>query len=253
MVTQGNKEMALLKKRLLELANTTFYKEYATFSDFLNLNEQSIFYEIIQQLPDVSYMLWGGTELAERKMICFYKGQILIEEFPISILKVIPSNIKFSDNLTHRDYLGAILNLGIERSKIGDILLSDKTAYVFVNTNMKEYIASSLEKVKHTNVKCVEAEMDFQFEQKFKEIYGSVSSIRLDAVIALAFQASRSSLLGMISGGKVFVNGRMITSNSCRLNEGDVVSVRGKGKFIYYREKDLTKKGKIKIVLRTYV
>ena len=204
-------------------------------------------------MPGVSYAFWGGTELAERKILCFYTEQFLIEQFPISILQITPSNIKFSENLTHRDYLGAILNLGIERCKIGDIMIDEKCAYVFVDTNMKDYISSSLEKVKHTKVKCTETELQFSFEQRFKEISGSVSSVRLDSVIALAFQASRISMLAMISGGKVFVNGRMLTSNSYRLKEGDIVSVRGKGKFIYQEEKDLTKKGKIKIVLRKYV
>lgn len=250
---QNKKEDELCKKRFLELANASFYKGYANFSGFLNLNEQSLFYEIEKQLPDVSYLFWGGTELAERKILCFYTEQVLTEEFPIGVLKITPSNIKFSENLTHRDYLGAILNLGVERSKIGDILLVDKNAYVFVDAYMKEYISTSLEKVKHTNVKCVEAEADFRFEQKFKEICGSVSSVRLDAVIALAFGASRSSLLNMISGGKVFVNGRMTTSNSYHLSEGDIISVRGRGKFIYQEEKDLTKKGKVRIVLRKYV
>ena len=253
MAAQNDKEIELCKKRFMELANVTYYKGYATFTDFLSLSEQSAFFEIVQQLPDISYIFWGGTELAERKILCFYTEQILIEQFPISVLQIVPSNIKFSENLTHRDYLGAVLNLGIERSKIGDIMIEDKNAYVFVDMNMKEYISNSLEKVKHTNVKCLETEVQIALEPTFKDVCGSVSSVRLDSVIALAFQASRSSMLSMISSGKVFVNGRMITSNSCRLNEGDVVSVRGKGKFIYYREKDLTKKGKIKIVLRKYV
>ena len=253
MAAQNDKEIELCKKRYMELANVTYYKGYATFTDFLSLSEQSAFFEIVQQLPDISYIFWGGTELAERKILCFYTEQFLIEQFPISILQITPSNIKFSENLTHRDYLGAIMNLGIERCKIGDIMINDNSAYVFVDTNMKDYIANSLEKVKHTNVKCIETELQITLEPKYKEVCGSVSSVRLDSVIALAFQSSRSSMLSMISGGKVFVNGRMITSNSYRLNEGDIVSVRGKGKFIYQEEKSLTKKGKIKIVLKKYV
>lgn len=253
MAVQSDKEIELCKKRFVELANAAYYKEYAIFTDFLSLSEQSAFFEVAQQLPDISYTFWGGAELAERKILCFYTEQFLIEQFPISVLQIVPSNIKFSEHLTHRDYLGAILNLGIERCKIGDIMIEGKNAYVFVDTNMKAYIFNSLEKVKHTHVKCIEKEPQISFEPRFKEICVSVSSVRLDSVIALAFQSSRNSMLGMISGGKVFVNGRVITSNSCRLNEGDVISVRGKGKFIYQEEKDLTKKGKIKVVLKRYV
>lgn len=247
------KEEQLCKKRFLELANTAYYKGYATYSDFLNLNEQSLFYQMDKEIPNVSYFLWGGTELAERKILCFATEKIEKELFPLCAIKITPSNIKFAEKLTHRDYLGAILNLGIDRSKIGDIMPNGSEAYVFLHMDMKEYILSQLEKVKHTKVICKEVEQNFSFEQQYKMIHGNVSSVRLDAVIALAFGESRSSLIGMISGGKVFVNGAMVSSNSYTLCPGDIVSVRGKGKFVYQDEECVTKKGKIKIVLRKYV
>ena len=249
---ENEKEIQLCKKRIMELATTSYYKEYPTYTDFLTLNEQSVFQSMVRDLPAVSYTMWGGNAISERKMICFSNSEIDKVTFPISVLKIQVVHAKFAEKLTHRDYLGAVLHLGIDRSKIGDIMFDDKDAYIFVADGMKDYIMTSLEKVKHTNIRCEEVETDIAFEQNYQEIVGTVSSVRLDAVIATAFHSSRSRLLSMISGGKVFVNGRLIMSNSYRLNEGDIVSVRGVGKFLYDKEQDMTKKGKVKILLKKY-
>ena len=250
---QSEKELELCKRRFLDLANVAYYREYAVFSDFLSLNEQSIFYEIQQQCPAAFCKMWGGNEMAERKMLCFSGQEVGVEEFPIRVLQIRPSNLKFSGNLTHRDYLGAILGLGIERSKIGDLVVNDQGAYVYVEDGMFEYLCSSLEQVKHTKVSCVELKESFEWEQKYKEITGTVSSVRLDSVIALAFHTSRSSLLEMVSSGKVFVNGRLVTTNGYRLKEKDIISVRGKGKFRLNEIGEVTKKGKIRITVEQYV
>lgn len=250
---QNDKELTLCRKRFTELANAAYYKDYPAFSDFLSLNEQSLLLQMEQELSQVSLELWGGNQLAERKLVCFANQLPVHEEFPIQMIKICPAHAKFSEDLSHRDYLGAIMHLGIERSKIGDIMMDGKDAYVYAHETLASYICSSIEKVRHTNVKCSLVDEQIQFEQKYKEIIGTVSSIRLDAIIALAFQNSRSKLLSYISSGKVFVNGAMIESNSYRLREGDVVSVRGVGKFLYEEEQNMTKKGKIKILLRRYI
>lgn len=250
---QNDKEIQLCKRRFMDLANMSYYKQYATFSDFLALNEQAAFQEIEKELPPVHYLMWGGNALSERKMICFSSEEPIREQFPIAVIKICAAHVKFAEKLTHRDYLGAVLNLGIDRCKIGDIMLVDEEACLFVEQSMEEYICSSLEKVKHTNVVCKKVGADITFEQRYKEISGTVQSVRLDAVISIAFKNSRSQLISMISSGRVFVNGSLITNNSFRLKEGDIVSVRGMGKFLYEKEQDVTKKGKIRILLRKYV
>lgn len=253
MAIQNNKEDILCKKRLKELANYAFFKKYATYSDFLNLNEQSLFYDLLSELPSVEYSFWGGIEAAERKMLCFSCKEIIKDNFPLSTVRIVPAHTKFAENLSHRDYLGAILNLGIERRKIGDILIVEKMAYIFVEDTLTEYLCSNLTKIRHTNVYCSKVSDNFSYTQKFQEISGTVSSVRLDSLIALAFQESRSSMVPLISDGKVFVNGRKITSNSYILKYKDIISVRGKGKFLYKEEQGLTKKGKIKVFLKKYV
>lgn len=250
---EKEKEENIFKKRILELANTACYKDYPVCSDFLSLGEQTLLFDIQKQFPPVNYLVWGGNDVAERKMICFSNASIEREQFPIGMLKICPTNLKFAEKLSHRDYLGALLNLGVDRSKVGDIMFDEDIAYVYVEQSMTDFFCNNLEKVKHTKIKCEPVFHDVPFEQKYKEITGTVSSVRLDTIISIAFQSSRSKMLSLISGEKVYVNGILVNSNSYRLKEGDIVSVRGNGKFLYEREQGETKRGKIKVLLRKYI
>lgn len=249
------KEDQLLTKRLKELAFNTFNKGFTTYSDFLNLNELSLLLSIKKELPPVEMDLYGGYEGAERKMVCFYQFTNDYDRaFPIHCVRITPRNEKFCDALTHRDYLGALLNLGIERYTIGDIIIKNKEGYVFCSSKMCDYIIQNLIRIKHTDVRCTQDdELMMNITHEFQEIRGTVASVRLDAVLSLAFQGSRSSLSNLISAGKVYVNSRLIESNSYSLKEGDVVSVRGYGKFIYQEQQNQTKKGRYFVVLMKYI
>jgi RNA-binding protein YlmH len=250
-----DKEEQILKKRFLELARIAYHKEINTYTDFLNLNEINIFYTLKQEMPNVKYQLFGGYEGAERKVLCFYGGDS-VKAFSsyITCLRILPLNKKFSDNLNHRDFLGAILNLGIERNTIGDILVKEKEGYVFCETTISNFIIDNLVKVKHTNIRCeVQMDQTLDITPEFKDIRGTVSSARLDSVIALALGASRSSILGLIEGGKVFVDGKLVESNSYNLKENETVSVRGHGKFIYKGIQNQTKKGRFYVTLQKYI
>jgi RNA-binding protein YlmH len=252
-----DKEEQILRKRFLEMANTSYHRGICLFSDFLNLNEQNIFFSLKNELPRIKYFPNGGFYDAERKILCFCGNDQIesIEEldFPISCIKVAPLNQKFSDTFTHRDFLGAVLNLGIDRSKVGDILINDNEGYLFAHTTISEFILDHLIKVKHTQVNTALIDpKDFHYKPKLKEIVGTVSSIRLDSILSVAFHSSRSSLSGLIEGGKVYVGGKLILSNSYGLKENDVVSVRGLGKFIYAGTAYQTKKGRLSVRILLY-
>lgn len=249
------KEEQLVKKRILELARAADIKGIDTYTDFLNINEISIFHSIKQELPYLNYVLYGGYESAERKVICFC-GDDSVKAFSgyITCIRVLPLNKKFSDDLTHRDFLGAIMNLGIERSKIGDILVKEKEGFVFCETTISSFIIDNLTKVKHTNIRCEAVENEIQdIEPQYEEIKGTVASSRLDAIIALAFHTSRTSILNLISGGKVFVDGRIVESNSYVLKENETISVRGYGKFIFTGLQNQNKKGRYYVTILKYI
>lgn len=250
-----NKEEQILLKHLRDLAFQADKRNYTAHSEFLNMNEQTIFFNHLQELPPIHYELWGGYAEAERKVIAFSPmAEIEKEEYEIMMLEIAPAHMKFADQLTHRDFLGAILNLGIERGRIGDILLKDNNGYVFTDPMIGEYIASSLTRIKHTTVTCtLKAVEEVDIKPEYKEMNTTISATRLDAIIAAAFKTSRSSMTGLIAAGKVFVNGKLIESNSYVLKEEDIVSVRGFGKFIFKGINKQTKKGRLSVTFLIYI
>lgn len=249
------KDELLLKKRILELARVAEIRQLTTFTDFFSMNDLHLYYSLRKELPRIESTTYGGYPSAERKII-FFHSENVIPNFQerIHCIQITPKNKKFSDDLTHRDFLGAVLNLGIERSKIGDILVDEKEGFLFSCSSISTFIIESLIKVKHTNVNCYFCELDsVDIQPRYKEITGTVPSERLDAMIALAFSSSRTSILSLISGGKVFVNSRIVETNSYLLKENDIISVRGQGKFIYKGLQNQTKKGRYLIKLHKYI
>jgi RNA-binding protein YlmH len=221
------------------------------------LNEQNIFTSLKNELPRIKYFANGGFRDAERKILCFCGEDSMETEedikYPIDCIKVVPVNQKFSDSLNHRDFLGAVLNLGLDRSKIGDILINKNEGYLFAHTGISSFITEQLVKVKHTQVTTTIIEQTiFDYKPKLQEIVGTVSSVRLDSILSVAFHSSRSSLTGLIEGGKVSVGGKIVLSNSYTLKENEVVSVRGLGKFIYAGTSYQTKKGRYSVRILIY-
>lgn len=250
-----NKEENFLINRFLDLANAAYTRNIYTYTDFLNIYEINILNTRTTQLPPVSIQLSGGNSYAERKIAVFSPPDICYEQpLPIKVIEITPANILYAEQLNHRDFLGAILNLGIDRSKIGDIFIKNKTAYVYCIDEMADYISENLSKIRHTFIKCrICDNADIEVMPELKPISGTVANIRLDSLIATAFGTSRSSIISYIEGGKVFVNGKLITSNGYTVKEKDIVSVRGKGRFIYNGITGSTKKGRNVISISLYV
>lgn len=241
-------------KRIRELANISFRRDIVTFSDFLNLNERNIVNSLDFRSSGVIVESFGGYDNAERQMVAFHPDALPFPwEYPIDCLCIRPRSARFSEPLTHRDYLGAILNLGVDRSVVGDILVEEKAAYVFCLRKMADFFLENLFRIRHTEI-TVERVADPQDlpKPKFEPVSGTCASVRLDSLISLAFQSSRSSMVSFIEGGLVFVNGRLITSNGYEPREGDIISVRGKGRFIYEGVSGRTKKGRCSIKILRY-
>ena len=249
------KEELMLQKRLIELSRLAYQKGIVTYSDFLNLNELNILHTTPKQDLYARYETFGGYDYSERQMVAFLPDALCYDYlYPISTLKIAPLQKKFSEKLSHRDYLGSILNLGIERSKMGDILVEDDYAIIFVHKTLESFMLEEVTKIKHTSVMLtVEDNASFSYTPEFKEIKGSVSSLRLDSLLSLAFSSSRSKLVAYIEAGKVFVNGKLITSNGYQIKENDIVSVRGLGRFKYIETMSQTKKGRYYVTLHLYI
>lgn len=249
------KEEELLAKRLEELAKRSELTNQFQFTDFLSLSQQSVFYQMQQKISYASPCLWGGTKDCERKMIRFGDEMQLGYEvdFPIVALKISPLAKKFSEVLQHRDYLGAILNLGIQRELIGDIWIREQEAFFFCQEHIASFLQEELTRVKHTNVNCQVVEeipKTLLVEKERKTI--TVPSCRCDAIIAGVWNLSRSQALTLFRGKKVFLEGRLEENNSRLLLEERVVSVRGYGKFALTGEMHQTRKGKWAVEILLY-
>ena len=217
-----NKEEQMLQKRLLELSSIAYQRDIVTFSDFLNLNELHILQSIPKNELSTRYELFGGYEYAERQMVAFLPDALCYEyEYPIDVLRVSAVHRKYAESLTHRD--------------------------------LSDFIYKEFTRVRHTLISVEKMQLsEFHYMPERTEIKGNVSSIRLDSVLSSAFPMSRSKLVGYIEGGKVFVNGKMITSNGYRLKENDIISVRGMGRIQYDSVISETKKGRYFIRLYKY-
>lgn len=264
------KEEQLLEKRLIELSKTAYHRDIITYSDFLNLNELNILHSLPKDQLYTRYITFGGYELAERQMAAFIPDALYLRgtsdsgeeqevlpdscNFPFCVLSIEPLHDKYAEELTHRDYLGAILNLGIERSKLGDIIIDGKQAYIFIQSALCVFLKDELTRVRHTGVLLKEVTLeDCHYSPRYEELKGTVASVRLDSLLVLAFSSSRTKLTGLIEGAKVFVNGRLMTTNSYQVREGDIISVRGMGKFRYIGTLSRTKKNRIFVTIHKYI
>ena len=251
------KEEQLLQRRFKDLAYMADSRDIVLYTEFLNLHEQDLLLRMKNELPRIKYFSSGGFDGAERKILCFCGNQMIEDEaeldFPISCIHIFPINQRFSDKLSHRDVLGAVLNLGIDRSKIGDIILAKNEAYLFCNANIKSFISDELTRIKHTVVRTLPIDkQDFEYKPNLKELTGTVSSVRLDSILSIAFKGSRSKLSSLIAAGKVYVNSRSVLSNSYLIKDNDIISVRGYGKFIYVGIINQTKKGGFSVKILVY-
>ena len=246
----------LLKKRFLELARRSYNAGIFTFTDFLGLSELSVFEEVKRELHGIKYSFFGGHADTERKMIRFGDPEELLyeEPFPIVTLKAEPIAQKFADKLSHRDILGALMNLGLERENFGDIAIINNVAFIFMKDSVSEYVSEYLSRARHTDLKLSlvdslpEGEL-FKTEEKSIQL----SSERLDAVIAKVFNLSREAAQALFVRELVYASGKLILSPSHCPKRDDVISVRGHGRFIYKSYEATSRKGKLCAKVELYI
>ncbi len=240
------------QKRFEDLAMRSNERGYETYSDFLGLSEIS---ELSACRFSVKTTLWGGYESAERVVACFGERVFLEDynDFPIKSILIKPINQKFADNLTHRDFLGSIMGLGVRREMLGDIIINENCGYLFCIDTIADFIVDNLTKVKHTTVKC---EITNEIPQNAipipEKIEVIVSSQRLDVIVSAIYKMSRSQVIPLFNAEKIFVNGVSKTSSSTNVKTGDKISVRGYGRFIYNGVLRHTKKDRLVISIDIY-
>lgn len=240
---------------LLDKAEKALEIHQFILTDFLDPAQQEIAISLLQQIDDLTYLFSGGYPNAERKRIILLPSYYLAEvgEEGVTALQI-EGNFKYC-SVSHRDYLGSLLSLGIKREKIGDLLVNENAAQVIAATEIKDYILMNLDKVKKAGVQVKEIDLDqLQFKpEKVKEIKTTVASLRLDAVASSGFGVSRSKMVKEIAAELVKVNWKVVTNPSYLIKPEDVISLRGKGRMMIEEVKGETKKGRISLVLKRYI
>ena len=242
---------ALIKNRLTELAARCSSRGVWTYSEFLTLPEQDI---LLRLRLDCPVSLFGGTPAAERKIAVFGSPDFCgwEETPPVECVEIRPVQQKFADSLTHRDFLGSLMALGIRREVLGDILIKDNVGYLFCLDSISEYIMSNLTQVRHTTVRCSRSEPPEELAAPPEISELVMASERLDAAVAAVYDLSRSAARELVEQEKVFISGRRPSGGDTQLSPGDIVSVRGYGRFIYEGPVRETRKGRLRAAVRIF-
>lgn len=245
-------------RHMQDLANRAFQGNYPVFTDFLTTSEYMLLSSDAHLMTGVSVAYWGGHKDCDHVIGGFFPkdwSDTGSQTFPVICIRVIPSNEKYAQTLEHRDYLGAILNLGIERSKIGDIRICEKTAYVFCKEEFASFVVENFTTVKHTSIYCeILRSAEMIPEQQYTEKSGSVASVRLDNIISVMTGLSRGRSAELVRQGYVIADHMQRSSVSFMCRDGMIFTIKGYGKFRLFIEEDaFTKKGKQKIKILKYI
>ena len=241
-------------RHLLDLCRRADRLGIWQYSAFLSPAEQTDF----ERSPEASRFSWsffGGTEDAERKILAAGSSDLTGTEAepPISLMRIEPLSEKFAEDLTHRDYLGAVLNLGIDRNLTGDIFIRDHLAWLFCLNTARDWL-TSLTNVRHTAVRVVPVpEITALPAPRLVSVSLNIASERLDAIAAAFAGISRTKAASLFTEGKVFVNSRPVQDRSHPLKPGDLLSVRGVGKARYEGILRETRKGRLAVQLQKYL
>lgn len=248
-LSDDEKRLVLHINDLISLSEKHF-KPY--YSYFLNERQAELAQSVAAAGWAVSFFLWGGYDGASRVMLCVYPEymQPEKEDFPFVCL-----NVKFrkADELSHRDFLGSLMALGIKRETLGDIIVAEGKASFFVKSDMEQYIRSQIKKIGRVGVVFCDEAVDFAaVSQSFEERECVVSSLRIDSVVGAALKTSRTKAQQIIVSGLAARNFDITYNTDCKVCSGDKISVRGYGKFIVQFDGSVSKKGKYRILLKKF-
>lgn len=235
----------------LILANQRSYTP--EFSMFLDERQQVISENVVKSDNMCDFSFWGGYEGASRRMLCVTSEFVPVEnsDFP---MKCIWAKYRRCDDLTHRDFLGAIMSLQIKRDTVGDIVVGEGEAKIIVSSSISGIILRDITKIGRIGVKLsIDDDFIIKSDSKFLQIEGTVSSLRLDCIVAMALKLSREKTYELIMSRGVSLNCFETFDYSSKISQGDVFSIRGYGKFMLEDVLNTTKKGRIRIIVKKFL
>lgn len=229
-----------------------------TYTDFLDISEMSVVKRILLEEKINNWIIFGGRENADRNIIIFYPEKFskeMVEKNYSKILEVIRIKLPNNLNYEHREFLSGIMKLGIKREKFGDILVTNTGADIISLCDVSKYLQEGLNDLTRfkksiitiENIKNIE-----KVENEFEDIKIVISSMRLDNFVSELAKCSRTRASEIIEGGKVFINSVNEFKDSKKIELNDIITIRGKGKFIFSEIEKETKSGKFLVNIKKY-
>lgn len=255
------KDDKILLAQVLDKIEMVEKKNKIENTDFLDLAQIELVEKFINKINIKNYMNYGGFEQAERKMFVFYPEKFnseIVEKNLSNIVQIVrielPNDLK--GKYTHRDYLGAVIKLGVERKKIGDIIVDNSGADIIVLKDISKFLLDnlgSLTRFSESEITIQNIEDLRPVEIKKQELEIIVSSLRMDNVISELARCSRNKSLDIINMERVFINFQCETKKTKQIKIGDMVTIRGKGRFYIKELVGQTRSGRSVIKIEKFV
>ena len=240
--------------RLVDLAERASKNGKFTLSPFLTPYEQNMAETIAASFPSLTLEFSGGYVGAERQRVVFADKEFRgTPTFNIVVVRAdwAGDMVRFS----HRDVLGAVMGLGVERDTVGDIIATDNFAKILITAEMEQFFIDNLTQIGASRVKTSSDDLTniAPKEERVKEIRATVASMRIDSIAAAGFGFSRSRAAADIAADKIKLNWQDVKNAAQQVKEGDILSMRGRGRLEVSEIRGQTKKGRVGVVLKRYM
>ena len=242
---RGNEEFA---RRMYDLIDQMQRYQRVMITPFFTPEEARITQMICGK--QILYQMAGGYPGAERVRFAFYPYEDDEVSFPTICLKATYATA-FS-TITHRDVLGAAMNLGIQRDTLGDMIIADGEIYLFADEKIENYICCNLTKIKRSSIHFQRSDKQIDHTVEKSKETRIVSSLRLDVLVSSLAHVSRGKASELIKAGLVKVDHMVTLQGSYTCKENSMISIRGKGRFIFDHIAKSTKKDHLVIEIQVY-
>lgn len=256
-----NEDDKLLVAKMLDKIELSKKRNKISYTDFLDTRQKLLLQKVLNRIKENKYINYGGFNEAERTSYIFYPERFekeIIEKNYSNIMQIIeiilPNELK--GEYTHRNYLGALMRLGIKREKIGDIIVWEDGAHIIALKEIVPFILnniSTLTRFQKAIVKPKSIEEIYKVIIKKEEIEIIVASMRLDNIVSELARVSRAKAQELISKERVLINHEIVTKDSKMVNIEDKITIRGKGRFEIIEIITNTKKGRVLLKVEKYI
>lgn len=244
--------------KIMDKVDQAVHKNKCTHTDFYTENEIAEIKKVLVKENISNYEIVGVVEEPAREIIVFYPQKFtkeIVDKFIHNTLKILRISLPKELSYSHSEYLGGIMKTGIKREKLGDIIVVDNAADVIILDEVSKYLMDnlgSLTRFNKAHIGIYDINYVFQKKVEFEDVLVNVASNRLDNIVGELAHVSRGKAEEIINEGRVFINNVNEFKDSKKIIINDIITIRGKGKFIFEEEIGKTKSDRLKLRFKKY-